>query len=275
MVPDPAAPTPDPLDLYRLSVQHPLAEIAFIERCWAHHHPDGTEPLLLREDFAGTCAVAAAWCASDPERQAMAIELDRPTAEWAAARFDDPDLHILADDVLAADGPAVDVTVALNFSVLIYHDRPALTAYLEHARRCLNPGGLLVMDLFGGAEMDKPVVQGRRVEPDEGGIEPFDYRWEQGGVDASTRRIECRIHFELAGGHRLDDAFIYDWLLWRPGELIEVAREAGFADAGLWWSDPDVSGRYEPIAGEPTAAEWVAYVVCRAPGEAEDRSDEP
>ncbi len=222
--------------------------------------------MLLREDFAGTCAVAAAWVASDPDRQAMAIELDRPTAEWAAAKFDDADLHILAEDVLAVDGPAVDVTVALNFSVLIYHDRPALLSYLQHARRCLNPGGLLILDLFGGSSADRPLVQCRPVQPDEGGIEPFDYVWDQGAVDTQTRRIGCRIHFELDGGTRLENAFIYDWRLWRPGELVAAAKEAGFAEASLWWAPGNGSGRFLPVTSEPKAADWVAYMVCRSPG---------
>lgn len=265
MANDPPNP-PHPLDLYRLAVQHPLAEVAFIDYCWEQTHDDGSEPELLREDFAGTCAVAAAWCASDPDRQAMAIELDEPTAAWAAEQFDDPDLHILADDVMAVDEPAVDVTLALNFSVLIYHDRAALEAYLAHALRGLNPGGLLIMDLFGGSGVDRPSVQSRRVEPDEGGIEPFDYTWAQGAVDGESRRIDCRIHFELAGGQRLQDAFVYDWRLWRAGELVEAAKAAGFAQASLWWRAPGASGRFEPVDGEPDEADWVAYVVCRAGG---------
>lgn len=266
MVPDNPPDTPHPLDLYRLAVQHPIAEVAFIDYCWAHHHGDRCEPILLREDFAGSCAVAAAWVASDPDRQAMAIELDERTAAWAADRFDDPDLHIMAADVMAVDEPAVDVTLALNFSVLIYHEREALLAYLSHALGGLNPGGLLILDLFGGPSVDEPSVQNRRVEPDEGAFEPFDYAWEQRGIDPETRRITCCIHFELAGGHRLDEAFVYDWRLWSPMEVIALAKEAGFAQASLWWSDPGQPGRYEPVERVPAGQDWVGYVVCRAPG---------
>ena len=267
-MPDPidadTPPTPDALDLYRLAVQYPLAEVDFIDHCWAHHHPDTQEPLLLREDFAGTCAVAAAWVASDPDRQAMAVEIDRPTAQWAAQRFDDPDLHIVVADVLEVDEPAVDVTVALNFSVLIYHDRPALVRYLAHTLRGLNPGGLLILDLFGGSAQSQPSTHRRRIDPDEGGFEPFDYVWQQRGMDAQTGRIDCRIHFELSDGRRLENAFVYDWRLWRPGEMVQAALEAGFAEASLWWSDPGGPGRFVPVSAEPEAAQWVGYVVCRA-----------
>jgi len=263
---DAAPPLPDPLDLYRLAVQHPLAEVAFIEHCWAHYHGEASEPTLLREDFAGTCAVSAAWVASDPDRQAMAVEWDEPTAAWAASRFKDPDLHIVTADVLAIDEPAVDVTLAQNFSVLYHHDRASLLAYLAHSRCGLNPGGLLIMDLFGGPGVDQPSVQNRRIEPDEAGFEPFDYQWDQRGLDRVTGRIDCRIHFELHGGRRLQDAFVYDWRLWSPEEIIELAREAGYTEPALWWSDPGRPGRSEPIKAVPEGQNWVGYVVCREPG---------
>ncbi len=246
-------------------MQHPLAEIDFIERCWAHEHPDEPDPMLLREDFAGSCAVAAAWCRSDPDRQALAVELDGPTAAWAAERFDEEDLHIVVEDVLQVDGPEVDVTVALNFSVLIYHDWRGLVGYLSHALAGLNPGGLMIMDVFGGSRVGQVLMQGRRVEPDEGGIEPFDYVWEQGAVDAQTGRIACRIHFVLGDGRRLEDAFTYDWRLWRATDLVQAALEAGFSGASIWWS-AGAGGRFEPVQEEPAGADWVAYVVCRAPG---------
>lgn len=261
-------PHPHPLDLYRLAVQHPLAEVAFIEHCWAHEHGGSSEPLLLREDFAGTCALAAAWCASDPDRQAMAVELDEPTAEWAAARFDDPDLHIVVADVMDIDEPAVDVTLALNFSVLIYHDRASLLAYLQLALRSLNPGGLLIMNLFGG-DTAQPAQYAKPIEPDEAGFEPFTYHWDQGAADRGSGRIDCRIHFELSGGRRIDNAFIYDWRLWEAADLIEAAKQAGFEQAERWAPGSGESGCYRPVTCDPGPEDWVAYIVCRAPGLAE------
>ncbi|MGB0767612.1 MAG: hypothetical protein ACPGYV_07855 [Phycisphaeraceae bacterium] len=255
---------PHRLDLYRWAVQHPLAEVAFIEHCWAQVRGGSTEPTLLREDFAGSCAVAAAWVASDPERQAMAIEIDGATAAWAAARYDDADLHIVDDDVMAVDGPAVDVTLALNFSVLYWRDRAALDAYLKIVFAGLRPGGLFVMDLFGGSKLDRPRLVRRRVEPDEGGAEPFDLVWEQGGVDPATGRVTCRLHFEWEDGRSMRDAFVYDWRLWSVGEIVDAARAAGFAEARAWWSDPNRPGRHRPIEGEPSERDWVAYVVCEA-----------
>ena len=106
----------------------------------------------------------------------------------------------------------------------------------------------------------------RRVEPDEGGYAPFEYVWDQGAADAGSGRITCRIHFELDGGRRLADAFVYDWRLWRAMELAQAAGRAGFAQAAVWWSAPGSEGRFTPNQAEPDASDWVAYVVARAPG---------
>lgn len=260
---DHANSSPACLDLYRLAVQHPLAEVAFVEHAWFHFYGHASEPMLLREDFAGTCAVAAAWVASDPDRQAMAIELDEPTVAWAEQQYDDEDLHIVHADVLAVDEPAVDVTLALNFSVLIYHDESSLRDYLEHAARGLNAGGLLILDVFGGPGVDQPSVQRVGIEPDESGYEAFTYCWEQRAFDSETGRIDCRIHFELSGGEQLEDAFVYDWRLWMPGQIIALALQAGFEHASLWWADPLEPQRYQPVQDVPTDQDWVGYVVCK------------
>ena len=57
---------PHRLELYEHAVQQPRAEAALLARMYAAMN-GGEEAALLREDFAGTCAVAAAWCESHPE----------------------------------------------------------------------------------------------------------------------------------------------------------------------------------------------------------------
>jgi hypothetical protein len=257
----PGAP-PHPLDLYRLAVQHPLAEVAFIERAWAHYRGDADEPRLLREDFAGTAEVAAAWAQSDDERQAMAIELDPVTATWAMDRLCEvEDLHMVISDVMDMYEPKVDVTVALNFSVLIYHSAEDLRNYLRHAKTGLNQRGLLILDVFGGSGARQVRRQSRRVEPNEGGFEPFEYIWEQRAYDPATGRIDCRIHFKLDEGRELRHKFVYDWRLWRPAKITELALEAGFTSAELWCNDPDRPGHLTVTADEPAVEDWVGYLV--------------
>jgi len=269
---------PHPLELYRLSVQHPLAEVAFVDRAWEHYRGDTESPMLLREDFAGTCTLAAAWVRSDPDRQAMAIEIDAPTARWAADHVADcprcaEDLHIVVDDVMAVAEPATDVTLALNFSTLIYHEESDLLAYLQHARRCLADDGLLILDLFGVDGRTAVGEQSRTITPDDQALhtpcslEPFTYTWEQRSYDPATRRIDCRIHFTLADGTRLYDAFVYDWRLWRMGEVLGLMREAGFAAAEAWGQPGPTAeggptdGRFVLLDGEPGAGDWVSYLV--------------
>ena len=94
---------------------------------------------------------------------------------------------------------------------------------------------------------------------------PFEYEWQQDGQDPATGRITCRIHFDLDFGERLDNAFVYDWRLWKPQELISLSEQAGFASSALWWSDPMEPGRYQPVQEAPANQDWVGYVVCQAP----------
>jgi SAM-dependent methyltransferase len=252
------------LDLYRWAVQHPLAEAAFLERCYAHHV--GGEPTRLREDFAGTSVVSGAWVLQDEDRRALAVEKHGPTARWAHRHARRTlgeraqDLVIVEADVMDLRSPRVDVVAALNFSALIYHDRPALVRYLRHARQCLDRRGVVVLDVFGGPGAERVGEQQRDVEPDESGIAPFTYTWEQRAFDAVRRRIDCRIHFGVAGKNRRD-AFRYDWRLWTLPELLDAFAAAGYDGAAVWCDRADRPGRYEPVATLPAREDWVAYVV--------------
>ena len=250
----------DKLDLYRRAVQHPEAEVRFLLEAYAHYR--GRYPTRLREDFAGTAAVSAAWCDFADTFDALAIESHGPTHRWAARRYADrPRLRLIHADVLACTRPLVDVTAVLNFSIGELRTRDALLAYLRHARRCLRREGILVADLFGGPGAMTLGTQTRRVGDAHGS---FTYLWEQRRYDHVTARIDCRIHFRV--GHRtLRDAFVYDWRLWTPPELLDALRDAGFADAQVWCDPLDARGRsageYQPLSTMPARHDFVAYVV--------------
>jgi hypothetical protein len=281
---------PHKLELYRRAVQHPMAEAAFLHRAYLNY-AKGDPPLLLREDFAGTCAVASAWIMMDDEHQAMAVEAHGPTTRWAQRTSDRElgdradDLHIVEADVLDVDGPKVDITCALNFSTFMYHDRASLKQYFKAARRGLRRDGLLVIDAYGGPGAMRVGTQTRAVPPPPdvpreltsnapsgaptvkaSGQPGFTYHWEQRSFDPSSHRTECRIHFEMDDGKRVNSAFIYRWRLWTLPELIEVMLEAGFKRSTAWCDryDSEVGtsdGIYRPIRQMPAREDWVAYVV--------------
>lgn len=256
---------PHKLALYEQAVQHPLAEVGFLERAFEREH--GTMPTLLREDFAGTCSVAAAWCDSHPDRQAMAVEHHGPTLRWATRRHRDvDDLHPVEADVLDIASPRVDVVAALNFSTFIYHDRAALLRYFKHARRCLRKPGVLVIDAYGGPGAMRPGTQSVAVPPGPVTPDGFTYHWEQRSFDAVSAKVDCRIHFEFADGTRRDSAFRYDWRLWTVPELIELMGEAGFSRAAFWCDRYDAEagvsdGRFKPRRRMDAREDWVGYVV--------------
>jgi hypothetical protein len=257
-----------------------MAEASFLHRAY-RHYVKGAAPLLLREDFAGTCAVASAWVAMDDEHQAMAVESHGPTARWAQRtaerelRGRADDLHMVQADVFDVDGPKVDITCALNFSTFIYHDRASLKGYFKSARRGLRRDGLLVVDAYGGPGAMRVGTQTRPVPvdtPDNPAHETdpplpgFTYHWEQRRFDPISHRTECRIHFDLPDGRRLDSAFIYRWRLWSLPELTELMLEAGFSCAEVWCdrleNGPETcDGVYRRMRRMPAREDWVAYVT--------------
>lgn len=211
---------------------------------------------------------------SDPDRQALAVELDAPTARWAGQQWAGcprcaEDLHLVEADVMGVPDPATQVTVALNFSTLIYHDPADLLAYLRLAHDALEPGGLLILDLFGIDPAQAVAQQQRTITPDDASVnggDPFTYTWEQRRYDPATRRIDCRIHFTLADGRALRDAFVYDWTLWPMDTLLGLMRDAGFAQAQAWGptgrtGDGPADGRFAPLTGPPPPGDWVCYLV--------------
>jgi SAM-dependent methyltransferase len=276
----------DILELYRWAVQDPETHATVLgimyEQCRG-----GRKASVLREDFAGTSAESVAWVALDGDRRAIAVDLDARTLAWArdrAARLLSEragQVEFVEGDVLEVAPPRVapaDIVSVLNFSMCYFHRREALLTYLRHARESLAPGGLLVCNLFGGADAIRRRVDRRKVTPaprlsSEKAIAPFEYEWEHRSYDAVSGRLDCRIHFSVsdeAGAIReLRDAFTYDFRLWGIPEFKEAVREAGFADVQVWRHTYDASrgaagvflGSVDSIGNE---AAWTAYIVAAA-----------
>ncbi len=247
-------------------MQHPEAEAHFLLRCYQHYR--GSMPTRLKEDFAGTCALAAYWADLRDDMFAAAVESHGPTLRWAQRKWPATRgrLEFIEADAATLTRPRVDLIAALNFSTFIYHDLPTFRHYLQNARRALMPGGMLIMDAYGGPGAMRIGEQKRRIRPPSDSLLPaFTYHWQQRSCDSVTARTDCRIHFTLASRTRRN-AFRYDWRLWTLPELIDLTLDAGFADVEVWCDDYDAqSGRsdgvYQPVTAIPAREDWVAYVV--------------
>lgn len=269
---------------YRWAVQDPDTHAQLLEIIYERVR-DGRSPVVLREDFAGTCAESVAWISHGADRSALAIDLDGEALRWARRRAERSlgagveRLTLVESDVFRVAPPEVpeaDVISVLNFSVCYFDRRAALLRYLEHARRCLAPHGVLVLNLFGGASTSQRGVQRHRVCPglDEGDaapLAPFDYLWEQRAWDAVTQVLDCRMHFALdaADGvppREVRDAFRYRFRLWGLAEMREAMLDAGFSEVQIWRHTWDAArGEDGLFLGAVDALEeaerWTAYVV--------------
>jgi hypothetical protein len=203
----------DKYQLYEQAAQDPAMMIRFLR---ALH---GGDPRLLGEDFCGTAAVSRAWAGQGASYAAVAVDHDEEPLRRAAAER----VTLRRADVMAADDP-VDLIAALNFSICECLDRRALLAYLKHTRRRLEARrGILVVDLFGGASALVNTAMQVSLTED------VTYTWENEAVNVMTNQIGCRMSFQFDDGSEMPAAFLYQWRLWTPCEMMEAMREAGYA----------------------------------------------
>jgi SAM-dependent methyltransferase len=249
----------DPHLLYERAVQDPAVELRLLERLLRRR---GVAAARLREDFSGTALLATRWVERGPERTAVAVDLDPAVHAWARANrvrelgAAAERLTLVTGDVRQGPRGPFEAVVALNFSWMVLADRAALGGWLRRVRESLAPGGILVMDAFGGWDAQKVLQERRRIG---GGVR---YVWEQESFDPITHRIRCAITFELPGRKKPRRAFTYDWRLWTLPEVRELCEEAGFDDVEVLWDvAPTGSTRYVPRAHVENQPGWLAYVV--------------
>ncbi len=244
------------LRLYEWCVQSPHATARYLRAIHA-----GT-PRTLREDFSGGAAICRAWLALDPFHRAIAVDHDRTVLRHAGR---DARLKKIAADVLDARDRC-DVLAAFNFPLGYWHSRGELLVYLRASRARLRRGGVFVADLYGGTDAFATGTTTRRVQTPIGAVS---YHWEQRGANPVTGRVLNAIHFDLPGGRRLRDAFVYDWRLWSIPELCDACAEAGFRDVRVYDSQGgavDQDGRFyaRPIEHADELDEnYVVYVSAR------------
>jgi SAM-dependent methyltransferase len=267
----------DPHRLYQKSVQSPDQDIAFLTEYFEKYTK---RPLrILREDFCGTALLSSYFVTQHPDNHALGVDLDWPTLNWGMKHNVVPltqnqqqRLTLVHDDVLNVQHPLSQLIVATNFSYMVFRDRPTLLHYFTNARRSLRPGGLFILDIWGGSETQVEQEEHREIDnPDDDGIGEFTFVWDQDGFDPSTYFCTTRIHFLFRDGSEIRNAYVYEWRLWTMPEVIELLNEAGFADVHFLWegTDPDThegTGIYHRADKGDSDPSWIAYIVGQYPG---------
>lgn len=233
----PARPRPAPLtartaDRYRLyldAVQDPPTEVARLSRLY--HRLRRRHARTLREDFCGTAGICCDWARSRAERTAVGVDIDPEPLAWGARHnlsgLTDGQrarVRLVRGSVLSSRIARLgrfDVICALNFSYWVFRRREIMLRYFQRCRRALAPGGLLVLDFFGGSEV---LTELRERTRNRG----FTYVWDQADYDPVSGDWTAHIHFEFRDGTVLRRAFTYHWRLWTIPELRDLLAEAGF-----------------------------------------------
>ncbi|MCA9634670.1 MAG: class I SAM-dependent methyltransferase [Myxococcales bacterium] len=264
--------------LYQRAVQSPGADVEFFSERFEEMR--GRPALRLREDFCGTALLATTWCASDPRRTAVGVDLDGATLGWGREHNVDPAgaevaarVELIEGDVRAVVAAPADITCAMNFSYCVFKRRDELRAYLEAARRGLREDGIFIAELYGGLEAIDVLEEERE-------LDDFTYIWEQESFNPLDHSTTCHIHFEFDDGSRIERAFTYEWRLWTIPELRELLLEAGFREVKVFWEEVEVdedevdedgdaimtgTGEYVEVTElDENQESWLVYLIALA-----------
>jgi len=259
-----SARTADKHVLYQLAVQSPVEDVRFLAR--VYERVQGRKARHLREDFCGTALLCAAWVRRGTEYSAEGFDICGDTLAWgrrhnfsrlgrAAER-----VRLHQEDVRRPSARKPDVRAAQNFSYFVFKERALLLEYFRSARRDLAPGGVFVLDIYGGPDAMAEEEDVRKVE------DGFTYVWEQRRYVPATGDYEAHIHFRFPDGSEMKRAFSYDWRLWTLPEVKDLLRDAGFPRIDTYWEGTASDGENgngvfrRSERGENCPA-WVTYLV--------------
>jgi cyclopropane fatty-acyl-phospholipid synthase-like methyltransferase len=260
--------------LYEASVQSTGFELDLLTRIFRGSR--GRPLRFLREDFCGTAVLAVEWIERGPGNLAIGVDLHQPTLDWSMKHHvprlgsEAHRLRLICDNVLNVQAPKVDLIVAFNYSYQVFKTRETLCAYFRNARESLVEDGLFMVDVFGGTEAITTLVEERKISktvlPDGTKVAPFTYIWEQARFNPVDHHLICKIHFRLADGREIRNAFRYDWRLWTLPEVQELMLEAGFRSAEVYmdrWDDEqdEADNIYRRRTSFENLAGWLGYVV--------------
>ena len=238
----------DKYALYAEAVQKPAVDARFFR--YLYRELKGRFPKRLREDFCGTFGVCCEWVklgadysAHGRDSSAEALQYGRDHNLSKLTPGPRRRVTLARQNVLAPGGPLPDLILAQNFSYFAFKERKTLKAYFVNCRKNLRAGGVLALDIFGGAGTHKRIVE--RTE-----YRSFVYYWEQYGFDPVTHEARCAIHFKPKGRRKVKEVFTYSWRLWTIPEVREILTEAGFRSSHVYWEG---GGAIEPV--------WIALIL--------------
>lgn len=250
---------------YEQAVQNPRALIAFIQQ--EYKTLNRKKVLLLREDFSGSARLATEWVKQGPRHCAVAVDLSAEPLEYCnevhrqklspAVR---KRLELCQGDVRRIHtARTFDVIVALNFSYCVFHTRHELLDYFVTVRKSLKPGGLFLIDLFGGSRSQDEGT--RKIE-----LNNFVYQWQCVAFNPVRNRGSYAIHFKPKSQKLLKNVFTYDWRIWTCPELLEVMEDAGFSMCTPYWEGDHPRGRggdgkFTPTEWEENCLVWQSFIV--------------
>ena len=248
--------------LYESAVYDPDSDLDFLQRIFKEK--GRPSPMVLREDFAGTCLLGAIWAKSHEERTAWCVDLDpEPLTYGLKSHFPKIGDAVnrvtqLEENVLTVETPKADVLTAFNFSYWIFKERTIMLDYFKRAFDALNEGGAFVLDIQGGPDCQ---IEAEEEREEDG----FYYIWRTNAMDAVTGDTRCTISFEFADGSRMEEAFVYDWRLWNLTELRDILSDAGFEKVEVYWEGADEEGEgdgdFQLSHSEENEEAWIAYLV--------------
>jgi len=253
----------DKYALYMHSVQSADGDVVFFRKVYRELR--GKDPITLREDFCGTFALCCEWAKLNKKHKAVGLDLDPEPLQYGRdhvltelSPMQAKRVQVYEMNVLESGAPKADITVALNFSYFLFKTRILLREYFRQSFKNLKPGGIFMVDVFGGSacghENEEKTNQGK-----------FTYFWHQHGFDPVTARAKFSIHFQMRGERKVEDVFTYDWRMWTIPEIREVMLEAGFKRTHVYWEGTNKKGGGNGVftrteKGEECEA-WIAYIV--------------
>lgn len=283
----PLSKTADRHILYQRAVQSVDAEIDFVDSTFRTLRKRTAR--RLREDFCGTANTSCEWVRRRRDNIAVGLDLDAPTLQWGLdhniarltpaqrARLTLCQMNVLrggtpgtpfphpAARPARVDTGRMDCILAMNFSWWIFQQRATLKKYFQSVRRSLVRDGVFFMDIYGGWEALKEFTERRPIQGGHRSSRGFTYLWQQAEYDPITNRKVCRISFKLRDGSVMKNAFEYEWRIWSVPETIDLLRECGFSDVGVYWEGDDAKGGgngvFERASTGEACASWIAYIV--------------